>query len=212
MSGKEIKNKVAILSGPSFAVEIMEKQPTAVTVAGFKKETAHLVQNLFHTPYFRAYISEDPIGVEIAGALKNVIAIAAGACVGLGFKSNSSAALITRGLAELTRIGAAFGAKSLTFNGLAGIGDLMLTCTSQKSRNFRIGYLIAEGKPLQEAKESLGSVAEGVTTTKTAFLLAKKHNIRTSIIKAVYQVLYENWDLQKALEEHLTGSAKHELE
>ena len=210
--GKEIEEQTAYLSGPSFAIEVMEKQPTAVTVAGKNKKLASFVQNLFHAPHFRVYLSEDPIGAEIAGALKNVIAIAAGACKGLDFKENSSAALVTRGLAELTRIGVSLGANNLTFKGLAGIGDLMLTCNSDKSRNFRVGYLIAKGKSLEEAQKSLGSVAEGVVTTKAAFLLAQKKQIRASIIKAVYQVLYESWNLEKALEELLTGSAKNELE
>ena len=210
--GEDARSNIATLSGPSFAVEVMEKQPTAVTVASHKKQAAEEVQQIFHAPYFRVYLSDDPIGVEIAGALKNVIAIAAGACTGLGFKANSAAALITRGLAELTRIGVAFGAQSLTFKGLSGVGDLMLTCSSHKSRNFRVGYLIAQGKTLDEACDALGSVAEGVVTTKTAYLLAQKHKIRTSIIKAVYEVLYEDLNLSTALEQLLTGSARHEHE
>lgn len=210
--GESAKENAVYLSGPSFAVEIMQKQPTAVTVASYNKEYAKVVQKIFHTPYFRVYLSEDPVGVEIAGALKNVIAIAAGACTGLGFKANSLAALITRGLSELSRIGLAMGANSLTFIGLAGIGDLMLTCSSQKSRNFRVGYLLASKKTLEEAKQELGSVAEGIATAKAAYILAEKLGVRVSIVTAVYRVLYENCDLREAVNDLLTGSAKSELE
>ena len=152
------------------------------------------------------------VRVEVAGALKNVIAIAAGACTGLGFKANSLAALITRGLSELSRIGLAMGANNLTFIGLAGIGDLMLTCSSQKSRNFRVGYLLASDKTLEEAKQELGSVAEGIATAKAAYILAEKLGVRVSIVSAVYRVLYENCDLREAVNDLLTGSAKSELE
>lgn len=210
--GEAAKKNAAYLSGPSFAAEVMEKQPTAVTVASYNPEISRLVQRVFHAPYFRVYLSDDPIGVEIAGALKNVMAIAAGACVGLGFKSNSLAALVTRGLAELSRIGLPLGANSLTFKGLAGVGDLMLTCTSNKSRNFRVGYLLASGKTLKEAEKELGSVAEGVATTEAAYLLAKKLGVRVAIIKAVYLVLYESCDIEQAVEALLTSSAKSELE
>lgn len=210
--GEEAKKNAVYLSGPSFAVEVMENQPTAVTVASYNQSASRVVQSIFHSPHFRTYLCDDPVGLEVAGALKNVIAIAAGACVGLGFKSNSLAALITRGLAELTRIGVALGANSLTFKGLAGIGDLMLTCSSQKSRNFRIGYFLARGKSLHEAQKELGSVAEGVATTKAAFLLAEQLGVRTAIIKAVYRVLYEACDIQEALQELLTSSARSELE
>lgn len=210
--GESAKENAVYLSGPSFAVEIMDQHPTAVTVASYSREKARQVQRIFHAPYFRVYLSEDPVGVEVAGALKNVIAIAAGACMGLGFKANSLAALITRGLSELARIGLAMGANSLTFKGLAGIGDLMLTCSSQKSRNFRVGYLLASGKTLEEATSELGSVAEGVATTKAAFILAGKLGVRVSIVSAVYRVLYEKCDLEDAVNGLLTGSAKSEFE
>lgn len=210
--GEEVKKRAAYLSGPSFAVEIMERQPTAVTVASFNPQLSEFIQKLFHSPRFRVYLSEDPVGVEIAGALKNVMAIAAGACYGLGFKSNTLAALVTRGLAEISRIGISLGANSLTFKGLAGIGDLMLTCSSQKSRNFHFGSLLAGGRTVLEAQEELGSVAEGVATTKSAYLLSKKLGVRAAIIHAVYSVLYESSDLEKAVEDLLSSSAKSELE
>ena len=210
--GEEVREHAAYLSGPSFAIEVMERQPTAVTVASFNPKLCEKVQDIFHSPRFRVYLSEDPVGVEIAGALKNVMAIAAGACSGLGFKSNTLAALVTRGLAEISRIGTCLGANSLTFKGLAGIGDLMLTCSSEKSRNFRFGSLLASGKSIKEAQEELGSIAEGVATTKAAFLLAEKLGVRAAIISAVYSVLYEGCDLEKAVETLLSASAKSELE
>ena len=210
--GESAKKNAAYLSGPSFAVEIMERQPTAVTVASFNPEASKSVQRIFHSPYFRVYLSDDPLGVEVAGALKNVMAIAAGACVGLGLKSNSLAALITRGLAELSRIGVHLGANPLTFNGLAGVGDLMLTCSSQKSRNFRVGVLLASGKTPQQAQGELGSVAEGVATTKAAFKLSEKLGVRAPITRAVYGVLYENKNLEDSVESLITSSARSELE
>lgn len=210
--GEEARQQATYLSGPSFAVEVMDKQPTAVTVASFNPKLCEEVQRIFHSPRFRVYLSEDPIGVEIAGALKNVMAIAAGVCYGLGFKSNTLAALVTRGLAEISRIGTCMGANSLTFKGLAGIGDLMLTCSSQKSRNFRFGSLLASGKTVEEAQKELGSVAEGVATTKAALLLVEKLGVRAGIIRAVYSVIYESSDLEEAVEALLATSAKSELE
>jgi glycerol-3-phosphate dehydrogenase (NAD(P)+) len=209
--GKKVAENLVALSGPSFAVEVVAKQPTAVVVAGKNKARVLEAQELFHTPYFRAYSSDDPVGVEMAGALKNVIAVAAGACVGLGFQRNSQAALITRGLAEITRMGVATGAQPLTFVGLSGVGDLMLTCSSEKSRNFRLGYYMSQGMSIAEVKTKLGSVAEGYTTTQSAYELARKLWMDTPIIDQVYEVLYKGKPIEEAVASLLTREAKPEL-
>ena len=210
--GQNIANKAVYLSGPSFAVEVAEQLPTAVTVASYDIEAAKSVQNIFHSPFFRVYTSRDPIGLEVAGALKNVIAIASGVCDGLGYKSNSRAALITRGLSEIMRIGEILGANPLTFNGLAGVGDLFLTCTSDKSRNYAVGYRLGQGQELSVILKSVGSVAEGVATTKAAFELAHKLGVRAPIITAVYKALYEHCNISDVVRELITSSAKDELE
>lgn len=208
--GENAFNQASILSGPSFAVEIMERQPTAVAVASRNKEKAMKAQELFHDPYFRVYTSHDPKGLEVAGALKNVMAIAAGACVGLGFQVNTMAALITRGLAEIARFGVALGADKQTFMGLAGVGDLFLTCNSEKSRNYSTGFLLAKGTPLQEALNSLGSVAEGVYTTKAAYEIARDLKLDAPITEAVYHVLYQGADPRKEFEKIINRDPKSE--
>ena len=206
------RKKTVFLSGPSFASEVAEGQPTAVTMASLDETAVRKGQAVFHSPRFRVYTSLDPTGVEIAGALKNVVAIAAGACVGLGFKSNALSALITRGLAELTRFGVALGANPLTFNGLGGVGDLFLTCSSKKSRNFTVGFRLAQGESLEKIMKTLGSVAEGVATTKAAYELGLKQGVRMSITIAVYRVLYENVKVQQAVEDLLNASSRQEFE
>jgi glycerol-3-phosphate dehydrogenase (NAD(P)+) len=210
--GEKFGARIVVLSGPSFASEIITHQPTAVVAASFDESAALQAQQLFHAPHFRVYTSSDPIGVEIAGALKNVIAIAAGACAGLGMQNNSRAALLTRGLAEITRFGVRLGAVPLTFNGLSGVGDLFLTCTSEKSRNFTVGYRIGRGETLAEVQGSVGSVAEGVTTAKAARDLAAQLKISAPITEQVYQVLYENKSIKAAVLDLLTRDAKPELD
>lgn len=197
--GDDVAHQMVALSGPSFAIEVAQKLPTAVTMASMVDERAAWGQKVFHTPYFRAYTSQDIDGLEIAGALKNVIAIAAGACKGYGFQSNSLAALITRGLAEMARVGERMGANPLTFKGLGGVGDLFLTCTSEKSRNYTVGYRLGKGEKIDDIIETLGSVAEGVQTTKSAFELAKKLDVETPITNEVYKVIYENKDIKDAV-------------
>lgn len=209
--GECIANQTVALSGPSFASEIAVNQPTGVSMASYSLNHALWGQKIFHSPYFRVYTSNDPIGLEVAGALKNVIAIASGACAGLGFQSNAKATLITRGLAEMTRIGVSLGANPLTFNGLGGVGDLFLTCTSEKSRNFTVGYRMAQGQTLAQVLASMGSVAEGVATTKSAYVLTNKLNVANPITSAVYQVLYENKPIKDAVAELMTRDAKPEL-
>ena len=209
--GPEVADAAAFLSGPSFATEIAARQPTAVAVASKSPERAHWAQELFHAPHFRVYTSDDPIGLEVAGALKNVVAIAAGAVVGMGFQMNSRAALITRGLAEITRIGAALGANPLTFKGLGGVGDLFLTCTSEKSRNFSVGYRLGRGEDLASTLQSVG-VAEGVTTTKAAYELVQRLGVDAPITTEVYRVLYEQKAITQALMDLLTREAKPEFD
>ncbi len=182
----------AMLSGPSFAKETSQKMPTAVVVASRDIETAKAVQRAIATPYFRIYTSEDVVGVELGGALKNVIAVASGIVEGLGFGNNTRAALITRGLAEIIRLGKFFGAKKRTFAGLSGMGDLVLTCTSSLSRNFSVGKELGKGRRLSEILEEMNMVAEGVYTTRAAQALSEKHGVKMPIVNEVYKILFED--------------------
>jgi glycerol-3-phosphate dehydrogenase (NAD(P)+) len=208
--GQSASRNASILSGPSFAIEVMEKQPTAVSIASFNSQMAVLGQELFHDPYFRVYTSDDPIGLEVAGALKNVVAIAAGACVGFGFQVNTMAALITRGLAEMARFGVALGAERQTFMGLAGVGDLFLTCTSEKSRNYSTGYHLAKGWSLEKTLASLGSVAEGVYTAQAAKEIAMDLKIDAPLTLAVNEVLFEGVSIDKAFQKVINRDPKSE--
>lgn len=210
--GEEAGRKAVFLSGPSFASEVANHQPTAVVAASHDAGRAQAVQALFHAPHFRVYTSDDPVGVELAGALKNVIAIAAGASVGLGFEMNSRAALITRGLAEISRIGRAMGANPLTFVGLAGVGDLFLTCTSEKSRNFQVGLRLGRGEKIDRILATLGSVSEGYATTMAARDLAHKLGVDAPITEATYGVLYEGRPIAQAVMGLLTRDAKPEID
>lgn len=203
---------ICALSGPSFAREVSQKVPTAVTVAAKKEEVAREVQHLFATPYFRVYRSTDCKGVELGGALKNVIALAAGICDGLGFGTNTRAALITRGLAEISRLGIKLGAKPLTFAGLAGMGDLVLTCTGDLSRNRNVGLKLGQGRKLSEILGQMKMVAEGVKTTFSAHALAKKVQVEMPIVEQVYKVLYEDKDPKQAVNELMSRDLKEEWE
>lgn len=208
--GELLRFRPACLSGPSFASEVMVGQPTAVTVASEDEAVAVAVQKLFHCSTFRAYTTVDMVGLELSGALKNVIAIASGACEGLGFQENSKAALITRGLAEMTRIGVAMGADPLTFKGLGGIGDLLLTCSSKKSRNFTVGYRLGKREMIQDVLTTLGSVAEGYYTSEAAFKLAKAYGADSPIVNQVYAVLYEEKEIYEAVLDLLNREPKPE--
>jgi glycerol-3-phosphate dehydrogenase (NAD(P)+) len=209
--GEEISNKSVVLSGPSFAIEVAQKLPTAVVAASKDEAKAEAVQKIFHTSFFRVYSSHDPIGLEVAGALKNVIAIAAGACAGMGLQMNSMAALMTRGLAEITTMGVKLGANPRTFLGLGGVGDLFLTCGSEKSRNYSLGFKLGQGMTVHEALDSLGSVAEGFTTAKAAQALALKLNVDMPISTQVYMVLYQHKPVRDALMDLITRDAKAEF-
>ncbi len=184
--------EIAVMSGPSHAEEVSRKLPTTNVVAAEKEETAKKIQNIFMNDVFRIYTSDDMTGVELGGALKNVIALCAGVSDGLGFGDNTKAALMTRGLAEITRLGIAMGAKRETFAGLSGVGDLIVTCTSMHSRNRRAGILLGQGKTLQETLDEVHMVVEGVNTATAAYELSKKYNVSMPITEAAYKVLYEN--------------------
>lgn len=202
----------ASLDGPSFAKEVGRGYPTAVTIACGDPKQGTLLQRLFNTDYFRVYASQDVIGVQLGGALKNVIAIAAGAADGLEFGHNARAALITRGLAEITRLGVAMGANPLTFAGLAGMGDLVLTCTGDMSRNRNVGFKIGKGMSIEEITQSMNMVAEGVKTTRSTYELSKKMGVDMPITTQVYQILYEGKNPKQAVRELMSREPKAELE
>jgi len=208
----EYTEPFACLAGPSFAKEVVSKQPTAVTIACRDPLQAERLQALFSTDLFRVYISDDLTGVQLCGALKNVIAIAAGASDGLGFGLNARAALITRGLAEITRLGVAMGANPMTFAGLSGIGDLVLTCTGDLSRNRTVGLKIGEGKTLTEITEGMNMVAEGVKTSISAYELARKIGIEMPITDQIYEILYKGKDPLSAVKDLMTRELKKEME
>lgn len=208
----EYTESFACLAGPSFAKEVVVKQPTAVTIACRDISQAERLQNVFSTDLFRVYVSDDLIGVQLCGALKNVIAIGAGASDGLGFGLNARAALITRGLAEITRLGVAMGANPMTFAGLSGIGDLVLTCTGDLSRNRTLGLKIGKGMTLDEITKGMTMVAEGVKTSISAYELAKKMGVDMPIVDQVYETLYNGKDPLLAVKELMTRELKKELE
>lgn len=199
-----------VLSGPSFAAEVADRQPTAVTVAFADTDAAKAVQHLFSTDTFRVYSSDDVIGLEISGAIKNVIAIAAGICDGLHYGLNTRAALMTRGLAEITRLGVAMGGQPQTFAGLGGMGDLVLTCTGNLSRNRTVGLKLGSGLTLDQALSEMKMVAEGVKTTKSCFQLAKTLGVEMPILEQVYQVLYEDKQCADAVRELFQRDLKQE--
>ncbi len=202
--------KVVALSGPTLADEVCRDMPTAAVAASGSAEAAATVQQIFHRPTFRVYTSEDLIGVELGGALKNVIAIAAGASAGLGFGDNSKAALVTRAIAEIRRLGVACGAKSETFSGLGGLGDLTVTCFSSLSRNYQFGRRIGDGEKLEEILAASVSVVEGFPTARSAWHLAQTQNVDTPIIDEVYAMLHEGKDLRQALLDLTTRVSKAE--
>ncbi|PFH54850.1 hypothetical protein AMATHDRAFT_52843 [Amanita thiersii Skay4041] len=210
--GSDIAKAATFISGPSFAAEIVQRQPTSVSVASFTESEAQKASELFHQPHFRCYTNGDPIGIELSGALKNVYAIAAGMSDGLGFKNNTRAMIITRGLAEMTCIGAAYGASPLTFLGLAGVGDLFLTCSSSNSRNYTVGHRLGAGESLCEIMKTLGSVAEGVSTAKGVKKYIDELGVKAPIASSVYDVLYSGKDVRMAVRELMELPPSRELE
>ncbi|MED5371071.1 MAG: NAD(P)H-dependent glycerol-3-phosphate dehydrogenase [Myxococcota bacterium] len=206
----ESDRRSCVISGPSFAAEVAKDMPTAVTVAGADPAATQKVADAFHGSSFRVYHSHDVVGVEIGGSIKNVMAIATGMADGMGLGLNTRAALITRGLAEITRLGAAKGADPMTFAGLAGMGDLVLTCTGNLSRNRRVGLALGRGQTLEQVLEELGQVAEGVVTTRSARALGQKLGVELPITEQVYRILYEGLDPQRAMAALLGRARKHE--
>ncbi|WP_066060947.1 NAD(P)H-dependent glycerol-3-phosphate dehydrogenase [Neobacillus soli] len=209
---KELLKDVVVLSGPSHAEEVSLRHPTTVTVTSENMEAAEKIQDLFINHNFRVYTISDVIGVEIGGALKNIIALAAGITDGLGYGDNAKAALMTRGLAEIARLGAKMGANPLTFSGLTGIGDLIVTCTSVHSRNWRAGNLLGKGNTLNEVLDNMGMVVEGVRTTKAAYQLAKKYDVNMPITFALYDVLFNGKNAKDAVDVLMARGRTHEME
>ncbi|MCR4616873.1 MAG: NAD(P)-dependent glycerol-3-phosphate dehydrogenase [Lachnospiraceae bacterium] len=205
------QSEVAVLSGPSHAEEVGKLMPTTVVVGSENKDTAKYIQNLFMCDVFRVYTSTDVLGIELGGSLKNVIALAAGISDGLGYGDNAKAAIITRGISEMSRLGTAMGGKAETFSGLTGIGDLIVTCASMHSRNRRAGILIGQGKTMQEALDEVQMVVEGVYSAKAALQLAKKYNISMPIIEQVNLVLFENKKAIDAFNDLMNRERKDEI-
>jgi glycerol-3-phosphate dehydrogenase (NAD(P)+) len=201
---------VAVLSGPSFAWEVFKQQPTAVVAAATDHAVAQRTQRVFSTSYFRVYSHTDVVGVELAGALKNVIALAAGILEGLGLGFNTRAALITRGLAEITRLGVTLGAQPMTFAGLAGMGDLILTATGALSRNRTLGVALGQGQTLQQALAGKAAVVEGVNTTRTAVALGERHGVEMPIAREVANVLFKNKPPRQAVSDLMERELKAE--
>ena len=191
--------EVAVLSGPSHAEEVSRKLPTTIVAGAKKKEVAKLIQDTFMNKYFRVYTSPDMIGIELGGSLKNVIALAAGVVDGLGCGDNTKAALMTRGIVEIARLGMVMGGKYETFSGLSGMGDLMVTCTSKHSRNRNAGFLIGKGKTAEEAMKEVNQVVEGVYSAKAALKLGQKYNVELPIIEKVNEVLFEGKKAKEAM-------------
>jgi glycerol-3-phosphate dehydrogenase (NAD(P)+) len=209
---QELIQDVVVLSGPSHAEEVSLRHPTTVTVSSRNMEAAERVQDLFINQNFRVYTNPDLIGVEIGGALKNIIALAAGISDGLGYGDNAKAALITRGLAEIARLGVKMGASPLTFSGLTGIGDLIVTCTSVHSRNWRAGNMLGKGRNLEEVLDEMGMVVEGVRTTKAAHQLARKYDVMMPITDALHDILFGGVDPKDAVDGLMSRRRTHEME
>ena len=195
----EYLNGLVTLSGPSHAEEVIAKDLTTITAASSDKKAAELVQSVFINDYFRVYTNPDIIGVEIGAALKNIIALGAGVIAGLGYGDNAKAGLVTRGLAEISRLGVKLGADPLTFMGLSGVGDLIVTCTSPHSRNWRAGYQIGQGKDVKSVVNGMGMVVEGISTTKAAYELAQTYDIEMPITEAIYHVVYNKADVKHVI-------------
>lgn len=203
---------IVVLSGPSHAEEVALRQPTTVTVSSINMDHAKKAQDLFFNESFRVYTSTDIVGIELGGALKNIIAIGAGISDGLGYGDNAKAALITRGLAEISRLGTSLGANPLTFLGLPGVGDLVVTCTSVHSRNWRAGHMLGKGKSLETILDEMGMVVEGVNTTKAAYELALKQNVEMPITKGIYDVLFNQKNPRDIVEKLMTRDKREELD
>lgn len=209
---ESVLEAVVVLSGPSHAEEVSLRQPTTVTVSSENNNAAEKIQDLFINQNFRVYTNPDVIGVELGGALKNIIALGAGLSDGLGYGDNAKAALITRGLAEIARLGTHMGANPLTFSGLTGIGDLIVTCTSVHSRNWRAGNMLGKGMALDDVLENMGMVVEGVRTTQAAYELSKREQVEMPITQVLYDVLFNNKGAKQAVDDLMQRTRTHEVE
>ncbi|MBM7598348.1 glycerol-3-phosphate dehydrogenase (NAD(P)+) [Virgibacillus halotolerans] len=203
---------IVVLSGPSHAEEVALRHPTTVTVSSVNINNAEFAQDLFINKYFRVYTSPDIIGIELGGALKNIIALGAGISDGLGYGDNAKAALITRGLAEIARLGTSLGANPLTFLGLPGVGDLIVTCTSIHSRNWRAGNLLGKGKKLDDVLDQMGMVVEGVRTVKAAYQFAEEQQVEMPITTGIYQVLFDHKDPKDVVEQLMNRTKREEMD
>ncbi|GEL76146.1 NAD(P)H-dependent glycerol-3-phosphate dehydrogenase [Tenuibacillus multivorans] len=210
--GEQVHQQLVVLSGPSHAEEVALRQPTTITATSYNLKMAELTQDLFMNENFRVYTNEDVLGVEIGGALKNIIALGAGISDGLGYGDNAKSALITRGLAEIARLGTSLDANPLTFAGLAGVGDLIVTCTSKHSRNWRAGNMLGKGYVLQDVLDQMGMVVEGVRTTKAAYQLSRKLNIDMPITEGLYELLFDEKEPKKVVDELMNRGKTKELE
>ncbi|TVQ67239.1 MAG: NAD(P)H-dependent glycerol-3-phosphate dehydrogenase [Balneolaceae bacterium] len=211
LEGRVLKEQIGVITGPSHAEEVASLKPTTVVASAYSRRIAGMIQETFMTPMFRVYLNHDIIGTEIGGAVKNVMAIAAGIVDGAELGDNAKAALITRGLHEMKRMGSALGASQDTFSGLTGMGDLIVTCTSEHSRNRFVGYNIGRGKTLDEITRNMTMVAEGVRTTRSVFQWAEKNGVEMPITEAVYRVLFEGLDPADAVQNLMTREAKEEI-
>lgn len=211
LEGAVLEDQIGILTGPSHAEEVSKFKPTVITASAYSKRAARIIQETFMTPMFRVYLNHDILGAEIGGALKNIMAIAAGIIDGAELGDNAKAALMTRGLHEMKRMGCALGASQDTFSGLTGMGDLIVTCTSEHSRNRYVGYNIGRGKSLNEITSGMNMIAEGVKTAKSVTQWSRRNNIEMPITDAVYKVLFENLDPKDAVNELMTRNAKDEI-
>jgi glycerol-3-phosphate dehydrogenase (NAD(P)+) len=208
----QFEERIVVLSGPNLAREIVAGLPTGTVVASRTHEAAQFVQSVMMTPLFRVYTHNDVIGVELGGALKNIIALGAGAADQLGYGENAKAIFMTRGLAEITRLGVAAGANPLTFSGLAGVGDLFCTCASKHSRNHYLGEELARGRSLEDVVSTMNMVAEGAATTRAAMTLAGRYDVEMPISEQIYQVLFEAKDIQRAIRDMMLRVPKREFE
>ena len=206
------RQAIVVLSGPSHAEEVAVKDVTTITAASHSMHAAEYVQRLFSNDYFRVYTNSDVVGVEMGAALKNIIALGSGALHGLGYGDNARAAIMTRGLAEISRLGVAMGADPLTFIGLSGVGDLAVTCASEHSRNFRAGYLLGKGNSLDDVLNNMGMIVEGVYTTKAAYQLAQERHIEMPITEAIYDVIYNHTDVPTTVKNIMLREHKSEQE
>ncbi|MGP1598333.1 NAD(P)H-dependent glycerol-3-phosphate dehydrogenase [Peptoanaerobacter stomatis] len=205
------KNNFVVLSGPSHAEEVSKKMPTTIVSSSKDLNMAKKVQHIFSNDYFRVYTNVDIIGVELGGALKNIIALGSGVCDAIGYGDNTKAAIITRGIHEISRLGIKLGANPTTFSGLSGIGDLIVTCTSKHSRNKRAGLYIAQGLNREQVQEKVGMIVEGISTTLAGYTLSVEHNVSMPITKTIYDVIYNGCDIKQGIKDLMSRDKKSEI-